>query len=922
MTAMEATSVPPPVPLPTTARTSRRGPTVETVLYLLLLVLAVASRFALLDAMAMHHDEGIHALGGWNILQGSGYVHSAVYHGPVIYHAEALGFYLFGDSDATSRVTLALCSVATVMLPALLRRYLGRWGALLASFLLLLSPSFLYFGRFGHPDAFGAFFTLLAFVCVVRYLGERRNGWLYGAVVATCLHFSSKPTAYLTTAIFLLFLGARLLWQRFGPKVFFLALGLLPAAAEDLWKLLLKKPFPLPPLHLGPLSMSPFSLLPLALAALAALGLLAWRWLEGWRKKQRSPSLDLVVVLGTMVLPLLSAIPLGLLVKLRGLPPIDYESGSVVPPYAVSLGLVAIGGTFALALLIGLLWDARRWLVAAGLFWGIFFLLHTSFFGNMTGWATGLIHALGFWVSQQGEKRIYVGPQYYTFLIPIYETVSFLFGTLGAIFFAWRGLTTFPRPRPLPSPPSPAGEGEGGRGERSGQGEGNGEWDPPASPLAAPLGPATGLLAWWAPLAYLLYSLAGEQTPWLNVHPTLPFVLLAAAWVGHIIACRREKDLPRGRQRGADLALLVGAALLLAWVGRPLLQETLRAGRLGGDMARTSLFTLLAWAISALLLLGAAYLAFRGGRPGQLAFFSLGVTAMAMAAAGANGSSFTIASLMEKARQAETNMLPADATTLSMLQYAYRNWWTLYVPLGLLLLALLVRWVLLGRTALRSTALLLFAFLCAYSLSSAWRLTYINNDTPVEMLVYVQGSSDTQWAIAKLGALSTLTTGGKDAAFLYDGEVAWPLEWYFRNYTHKIYQPVIAGPPVKDAIVAFVYNDSNHETVSKPYLEGRYVATRFYAFNWWFPFEGSYSARNVVEWLAPDTLSEILKNEPRITWRHALLSLARPSGQARMWRYFTFRDPPAPLGEREFALYVRKDLVAPLEWLEDTIPRR
>ena len=43
---------------------------------------------------------------------------------------EALGFYLFGDSDATSRVILALFSTATVLLPLLLRRQLGRWGAL------------------------------------------------------------------------------------------------------------------------------------------------------------------------------------------------------------------------------------------------------------------------------------------------------------------------------------------------------------------------------------------------------------------------------------------------------------------------------------------------------------------------------------------------------------------------------------------------------------------------------------------------------------------------------------------------------------------------------------------------------------------------------------------------------------------------
>jgi len=445
-----------------------------------------------------------------------------------------------------------------------------------------------------------------------------------------------------------------------------------------------------------------------------------------------------------------------------------------------------------------------------------------------------------------------------------------------------------------------------------------GEWDPPASPLAAPIGPATGLLAWWAPLVYLLYSAAGEQTPWLNLHPTLPFVLLTAALVGHIVAYRPRSEVRPGRRLGADLTLLVLSGLLLAWAGQPLLQDVLRTGRVGGGMARTSISVLLAWAISALLLLGAAYLAFRGSRRGELAFLSLGVVAIATAAIGVNTSSFTIASLMDEVRQAETAATPADPATLSMLQYAYRNWWALCVPLGLLLVAVLVRWALLGKTALRSGALLLFAFLCGYGFSSAWRLTYINSDIPVEMLVYVQGSPDTRWAVEELGALSTLTTGGKEASFLYDAEVAWPMEWYFRNYTHKIYQPVIASPPPRDAIMAFVYNDDQHERVSKPYLEGRYAATRYYAFNWWFSFEGSYSPGNVVQWLAP----EMMKDSGVIAWRDALLALARPSGQARMWRYFLFRDPPTPLGAREFAVYVRKDLVAPLYLLQDTLPRR
>lgn len=855
---------------------SRPGPTVETVLYVVILILAAASRFAVLDSQAMHHDEGIHAIGGWNIYQGAGYVHNAVYHGPFIYHAGALSFTLFGDSDITARLPGVLFGIGTVMLPVLLRRYIGRWGALLASLLLLISPTFLYFARFDRNDVFGGFWSLFLFICIVRYLGERRDGWLYGAVLASCLHFCAKETAYITAAIFLLFLAGRLIWQRFGLPSLLLLFGLLPAGLEDLWKALSGRPLPLPSFTVGPLTMSILGWVPMLLAVLGAFGLLAWCWVEGWRTRRTSPTLDLLVVLGTTVLPLLSAIPLDFLVRLRGLPPIDYESGAVVPSYAVMLGLLAIGGMFALSALIGLLWDARRWLVAAGLFWGIFFLLHTSFFGSMTGWATGLVQALGFWMSQQTEKRIHIGPQYYLFLIPVYETVSFLFGGAGLVAHLWKELTR-----------SPVHE----------KARGPGEWDPPAAPLGAPTGPALGLLAWWAPLGLVVYSLAGEQVPWLNVHPTLPFVLLAAAWVGRAIAWKPEGVPSRARTVAADALLLVGAAGLLAWAGRPLVREALLALReMGGGAARSHIALLMAYVVTAALFVGALWALRRtAGVQGEGLFLALGgVTAVAV---GIQGSVLSY--------QKGTNLWP----------------W-LYVPLALFLALTAARAVLLGRVVFRSALLLLFALLCLCSVSAAWRLTYILNDTPVEMLVYVQTSSDVQWVMEELRVLSTLTTGGTEMPFLYDSEVAWPLEWYFRNYTQKWYKPTVAPPferPVEEAGMALVYRSyGEQEDSAKAYLEGKFVAFRYYAFNWWFPEEVMRSPRAFLQWAAP----HLLPGGRQATWWDVLRALGTASGQMKVWRYYFFREPPAPLGAREFAVYVRRDLLAPLEWVSDALPRR
>lgn len=930
---------------------SRRGLSLETILYLLIFALTLLTRFALLDGMALHHDEGIHALFGWNIYRGYGWVHDAVYHGPFIYHAAALSYFLFGDSDATFRLILAVFGAATVMLPALLRRYLGRWGALLASFLLLISPTFLYFGRFGHPDVFGAFFTLLLFVCVVRYVGERRDLWLYGAALATCLHFCAKPTAYLAAAVFLFFLVARVLWERYGLHAFWPLLGLLPAALEDLWQVMGREALLPPLIKVFGLPLSALSLGFLLAAGTAVLAMLVWHLRECRRTARSDPSLDLVVLLLSLVLPLLSAVPLNALIALRGLPPLGYNS-TEFPSEVVPLALIAVTFTFALSVALGLLWDPRRFALAAGLFWGIFFVLHTSFFQSMTGWATGLLQPLGFWLTQQEVKRIHVGPQYFLMLISVYEPVSFLFGTLGVLYFAWRGLTRGQARRPQP-----------------GQ-------EVAAPPAAAP-GFATGLLSLWTPLTFFLYSFAGEQTPWLNVHPALPFVLLAATFLGRVVAARPEgsgllgrwlrqdglrRAHPRaggGRRRtghpGEDesgpsparlwadrLTFLLGAGLLL-WAGRAF-------------FPRPAEFFL--WLGCSAVLLGLAYLAFSGGESAwrsEAGFLVLGLVAIGMFILEATSLSFG---------------WPAEHP-----QQAYGEWYALYVPPAIVAVALLIRAFLVGKRTWRSAALLLLVLLSLYSFGSAFRLTYLNNDTPVEMLIYVQTSSDLQWAVDEIGTLSTLTTGGRDITVLYENEVAWPLEWYLRNYPHRAPVGATVSPislqQYRDAAVILTYRTYGSESAA--FLEKDFAPTRYYAFNWWFPEEIYRSARTFEERLAPELLQEHERRSAALEQISLLLPtvfsrayqtardvgrfslgpagpllgllrpasfpggyiqmresdlgdvlqvLLNPGGQARIWRYLLFRQIPSPLGAREFAVYIRRDLVLPLEWLKDHIPRR
>jgi uncharacterized protein (TIGR03663 family) len=114
-------------------------PSWEKAIYLVILVAAVVSRFWDLGARAMSHDESLHALYSYYLYNGSGYVHNPMMHGPFLFHANALIYFLFGDSDFTARIVPALFGVFLVMSPLLLRRWLGRAGAIIASVLLLIS---------------------------------------------------------------------------------------------------------------------------------------------------------------------------------------------------------------------------------------------------------------------------------------------------------------------------------------------------------------------------------------------------------------------------------------------------------------------------------------------------------------------------------------------------------------------------------------------------------------------------------------------------------------------------------------------------------------------------------------------------------------------------------------------------------------
>ena len=123
-----------------------------------------------------------------------------------------------------------------------------------------------------------------------------------------------------------------------------------------------------------------------------------------------------------MVLPMLSPFP----VKAMGLNPIDYNNTQAIFWVGAISGLLAI-----LAIVIGLLWNPKLFLINAAIFYSIFTVLYTSIFTNGFGFVTGLVGSLGYWLAQQGVNRGSQPWYYYMFLqIPVYEFLA-AYGSLA-----------------------------------------------------------------------------------------------------------------------------------------------------------------------------------------------------------------------------------------------------------------------------------------------------------------------------------------------------------------------------------------------------------------------------------------------------------------------------------------------------------
>lgn len=529
----------------------------EKALYLVLIIGAFVTRFYDLGVRAMSHDESLHTQYAWYLYEGRGFQHSPLMHGPLKFELTAFTYWLLGDNDFTARLPTALMGVAAVGLFYYFRKWLGRAGALVGAVMMLISPYMLYYSRYIRDEPYVITWGMLVALCVINYMETRAAKYLYWLAALSALFYATMEASFIYIAITMLFLGLHVVrelfavsWPNGDDRRYFqiafavtlaailvavASLALSRATGEASGTATAAPADPNAPLSTGATG-SPLSGVMLLAMVVAGGGLLAGTFFvfrAFGDELRRFPVLDVLMVLGLFVLPQLTAFP----VRALGRNPVNYslpattDIGQLLNSDAGVTAIVCVI-LFAISFVIGWLWDWKKFLICAGIFYGIYIPLFTTFFTNGGGIATGIVGSLGYWLEQHGVKRGNQPLYYYVLInLPIYEFLP----TIGALFAAtlgawkwWQGS----RPKP---PTTEAAE--------------------PISPSDTLGFPVIGYFGFWAVGAILAFSVAGEKMPWLTTHMALPLILVAAWGIGQLID---SLDWQKFReQRGLLLAAIL-----------------------------------------------------------------------------------------------------------------------------------------------------------------------------------------------------------------------------------------------------------------------------------------------------------------------------------------------------------------------------
>ena len=743
----------------------------EIVIFIAILLVAFVTRFYNLGARVMSHDESLHTYFSWLFYKGSGYQHNPMMHGPLQFHLIALSYFLFGASDFTARIPAALFSIATIAMAWYWRRYLGKTGGLIAGILMVISPFMLFYGRYVREDSYAVFSGVLMLFVILRYFESGERKFLYLLALSLVIHFIDKETSFMYAAMLLLFLAlyfivrvTRKAWSDLSSYLtFIIALGLglmlfasgigLGIAGRNIGVLGATEvaspaiPSAAAPVQSAAAGVTPAEILFIAgLLAMVAAGYFLIRGYT-WRGVKSERSFDMLILVGTLVLPMLTPFPITFLKNWLHvtIPTTAPEVQALTTQNVLVIGIFLLV-FFAISIAIGLIWDRDWWKLALA-FWVPFTIFYTSIFTNSDGFFTGTVGSLGYWIAQQSVQRG-SQPWYYYLLIqiPMYEFLPFL-GSILAFIVGLIYLLRRPARNPVVDESQTVDEN---KVEAQPVEVSSGQNMPTDSPVMQalilqnkareeqPVATATSsdsssdnflnmfaLLVWWIVVSIAAFSYAGEKMPWLTIHLAWPMILFTGWGLGYLIDTTDWAGLWR---RKAPLALAL-------------------------------VFVFLTSIISSVISLFGDTPPFQGKGLDQL-------------------------------QSTAAFLLPTLIALASLAGVIYLLW----------------DWA--GRQIVRVFTLIFFFLLAILTVRASFRAAYINYDNATEYLVYAHASTGVKDVIRQAAEISERTTGGMGINLAYDASapdtgVSWPFAWYLRDFTnqHSFDQPTRS---LRDSAVVIV----------------------------------------------------------------------------------------------------------------------
>ncbi|MDK1080051.1 MAG: TIGR03663 family protein [Anaerolineae bacterium] len=783
------------------------GITNEVALFAAILLLSIVTRFYDLETRVMSHDESLHTYFSWLFYRGQGYQHSPMMHGPLQFHLLSLTYFLFGVSDFTARIPAAIFSIASVWMVWYWRRYLGRTGALIAAFLMVISPFMLYYGRYVRNEAYVGLSGLLMLYAILRYLEIGNKKYIYLITLSLVIHFTAKETAFIYAAQALLFLGILFIarvtnkpWEgkikEFRTFIILLIVGILLIGGAIGYNIFdeagstlssTETAIPIDPenpqsqLAMPDLDLSGTNIFILSgiLVLIGAIVSLITGY--GWGKLKKVRSFGLIILIGTLVLPLLAPFPIKFLegwLKIS-LPTSAAEINTIMASPELILGLprdlviigIFIAIMFAISAWVGLSWN-RDWWKPAILFWGIFTVLYTSVFTNSDGFFTGLVGSLGYWLAQQGVERGSQPWYYYVLIqIPIYEFLPAI-GTILAAYFGIKKLNKKSADIDAKETLSPELPDIASTPELEPATEKDIEYELEHGSVERNFPLTFSLLIWWIISSILILSYAGERMPWLTYHMAWPMILITGWGISQLIK-RIEWEKLRSSRTAVSLTLPILFVLGLGLsVGSILGPNPPFAGKNLEQLQATVAFLL-----PVILTIGSIV--------GMLKLLDDEITGFVkVALVAVVGMGFMGALIVYLG--IPTGPL-ADENVVN----------TIWLNLSIIILITIACVVGLYLLRNRNTGnfpylitLALFGSATILTMRASFRASFINYDSAKEYLVYAHGATGIKQIIAQAKEISERTTGGMDLALHYDASapdtgVSWPFVWYLRDFNSK-----------------------------------------------------------------------------------------------------------------------------------------